>query len=82
STGQMPPMPNTAKTLIGANAAAAIVYPTAQDISNLFAWIMCLAADAGSPYASSYYGGDYGPATTSHADAGAAGAAAADAGGD
>jgi hypothetical protein len=57
AAGQMPPPGATA--LLGNEAGAALVYPTASDLSVLYAWIYsCVQGSGdGGAYASSYYGG-------------------------
>jgi hypothetical protein len=59
--GSMPPPLSMAAGYATPAALAALVYPTAEDQSVLYEWIYnCLGADGGA-YASSYYGGNYGP---------------------
>jgi hypothetical protein len=59
--GQMPPPPSVASGILGPAAAKNLVYPTAADETVLYAWIMCLAAGDGGPYAGNYAGATYGP---------------------
>jgi len=58
----MPPSPSQAEGLTSADAAATIVYPTPEDLSIMYAWILACApgADAGS-YEANYGGGNSGP---------------------
>src|SRR5579859_926702 len=60
--GQMPPAQDVAQNLIGSQAAANLVRPSAADESVLYSWILCLGADGGNPYAGNYAGATYGPA--------------------
>jgi hypothetical protein len=74
----MPPPPSYLPSFAGPQVAATLVYPSSEDLSILYAWILsCVPGANGAAYASSYYGGNYAP------DAGAAvNAAGADAGHD
>jgi hypothetical protein len=74
----MPPSPQSAKGLTTADAAATIVYPSPEDYSLMYAWILACApgADAGaSGYQTGYGGGNpdggsYAPPLTIGGDAG------------
>jgi hypothetical protein len=58
----MPPQPSMASNLIASSAAHTIMYPTAEDLSILYAWILnCVPGADGGAYSSSYYGGNWGP---------------------
>jgi hypothetical protein len=59
ASGQMPP-PATQLSQIGLaqDAAAALVYPTASDLSVLYGWIQnCVQGADGGAYSTAYYGG-------------------------
>ncbi|HEY4013934.1 MAG TPA: hypothetical protein VGM06_11395 [Polyangiaceae bacterium] len=56
----MPPQPSLAKQL--SPLASTIVYPTAEDLSIMDAWILaCVPGADGGTYAAQYGGGNYGP---------------------
>jgi hypothetical protein len=75
----MPPPSSLAANLVSAQIASTIVYPTSEDLSNLYAWILnCVPGTDGGAYSASYYGGNYGP----NADGGAPAGGLADAGRD
>jgi hypothetical protein len=59
--GSMPPAPSLAANILGAQAAASLIYPTPADLSVLNTWILnCVAGTDGGAYASSAYGGGLG----------------------
>jgi hypothetical protein len=58
----MPPQASLASNLVPSDVAHTVVYPTAEDISILYAWILnCVPGVDGGAYSSSYYGGNYSP---------------------
>jgi hypothetical protein len=77
----MPPSQALASSNVSPQIAATIVYPTAEDVSLLYAWILNCApgTDGGAYSPSSYYGGNYGPDGGVGTSAGG-GSSAADAG--
>jgi hypothetical protein len=76
ATGQMPPDPGSWTQFISPAIAKNLIPPNAEDLSVLYGWILnCAPGADGGAYASSYYGGNYGPS------AGDAGAPPADGGG-
>jgi hypothetical protein len=77
----MPPSQALATGDVKAQIAATIVYPTPEDVSLLYAWILnCVPGTDGGAYSpSSYYGGNYGPDGGVGSSAGG-GSGAADAG--
>jgi hypothetical protein len=65
----MPPSQTIASSNVSPAIAQTIVYPTPEDVSLLYGWILnCAPGTDGGAYAASYYGGNYGPG----GDAGAA----------
>jgi hypothetical protein len=58
----MPPDPSTLQSLLGATAAkTAVVYPTAADVSVLYAWILnCMPGADANAYQNSYGSGSFG----------------------
>lgn len=60
-------------TLAGLSDPSVIVYPTAADVSVIYAWILnCMPNANPSAYQTSYGAGPgYGPAAKGHADGGA-----------
>ncbi len=59
----MPPSPSSCTATGASNSVCmAIVYPSAEDVSVMYAWILNWAGGGdGGAFASRYYGGDYGP---------------------
>jgi hypothetical protein len=64
-TGEMPPASDLVQSLIGPQAAANLVRPSAADQSALYTWILCLGTDGGDPFAGNYGGATYGPTPVS-----------------
>ncbi|MBV9945675.1 MAG: hypothetical protein JOZ69_02380 [Myxococcales bacterium] len=56
------PLNPTAAQQLDPSVAKSIVYPTSEDLSILYAWILnCVEGTDGGAYSSSYYGAYYGP---------------------
>lgn len=70
-------MPPADLSILGAAAQAnpnIVVYPTAADVSVLYAWILsCMPGATPNAYQTSYASGPYGPAARSQTDGGASG---------
>jgi hypothetical protein len=67
-SGGMPPNPVGGD--LPPEAGAAVVYPTPADVSVLYGWILnCIVGADGGAYATTYYGGSFGPAGDSGASA-------------
>lgn len=78
--GGMPPSGVSASGDIGPDAAAAIVYPTAADLSVIYGWILnCVQGADGGAYTSTYYSGSFGANVTGDGGAGSS-ASSGDAG--
>jgi hypothetical protein len=65
----MPPPPGQLGMYVSATIVPTIVYPTAEDVSILYTWIMaCVPGADGGAFGDSYYGGNYGPSSVDGGD--------------